>query len=97
MAGPDSIRTVITGVGVVSPIGIGRDAFWSGLMSGHSGLDFLKSFSSHDLPSCLAAEITDFDPVKYLRDRKFLKVMSRDVQLGVSSANLAIASNRGMG
>ncbi len=64
MAGPDSIRTVITGVGVVSPIGIGRDAFWSGLMSGHSGIDFLQSFSADNLPSCLAAEITDFDPAE---------------------------------
>lgn len=90
MAGPDQIRTVITGVGVVSPIGIGRDAFWSGLMSGKSGIDFLSAFSTNDLPSCLAAEVKDFDPVKYLRDRKFLKVMSRDVQLGVSSANLAM-------
>ena len=90
MAGPDQIRTVITGVGVVSPVGIGRDAFWSGLLAEKSGIDFLSAFSTSDLPSCVAAEVKDFDPVKYLRDRKFLKVMSRDVQLGVSSANLAM-------
>ncbi|MBD3672532.1 MAG: beta-ketoacyl-[acyl-carrier-protein] synthase family protein [Planctomycetaceae bacterium] len=94
MAGPDQIRTVITGVGVVSPIGIGRDAFWSGLLSGKSGVDYLSAFSTSDLPSCVAAEVKDFDPVKYVRDRKFLKVMSRDVQLGVSSANLAMQDGR---
>lgn len=90
MAGPDQTRTVITGVGVVSPIGIGRDAFWSGLMSGTSGIDYLSAFSTNNLPSCVGAEVKNFDPTLYLRDRKFLKVMSRDVQLGVSSANLAM-------
>lgn len=93
MAGSDKIRTVITGVGVVSPIGIGREAFYAGLMSGVSGIDYLSGFEAEGLPSCLAAEVRGFDPMQYLRDRKFLKVMSRDVQLGVSSANLAVGDS----
>lgn len=90
MAGCDGSRAVITGVGVVSPIGIGNDAFWNSLKNNHSGIDFLESIHGDDLPSPFAAEVRDFNPADHLRDRKFLKVMSRDMQLGVASANLAM-------
>ena len=49
MAGT-SPRVVITGVGVVSPVGIGNDAFWQNLSSGNSGIDFLEAFVRSDLP-----------------------------------------------
>lgn len=92
MAGySESVRTVITGVGVVSPVGIGTDKFWSNLMAGRSGIDFLRAFSGDDLPCRLAAEVQDFDPLQLLHSRKkFLKVMSRDIQLGVAAADLAM-------
>jgi 3-oxoacyl-[acyl-carrier-protein] synthase II len=97
-AGFHSVRVVVTGVGVVSPVGIGNEAFWNNLVAGKSGIGFLRAFPNHDLPSRLAAEIVDFDPVKFVRDKKFLKVMSRDIQLGVSAAALAVKDaglNRG--
>lgn len=53
-------------------------------------MDYVQSVPADSLPSPYAAEITDFDPREYLRDRKFLKVMSRGIQLGVSSASLAM-------
>ena len=90
MAGYQSIRVVITGIGVVSPIGIGKDAFWRSLREGRSGVDFLQSIPADSLPSPYAAEVSDFDPRDHLRDLKFLKVMSRGMQLGVSSASLAM-------
>ena len=90
MAGCDGHRAVVTGVGVVSPIGIGKDRFWDSLVNNRSGIDFLGSIDGHDLPSPFAAEVRDFDPAKMLRDRKFIKVMSRDIQLGVASAQLAM-------
>lgn len=83
-------RVVITGVGVVSPIGIGEEAFWGNLLAGNSGIDFLKSIPHWNLPSKLGAEVDDFDPVRFIRNKKMLKVMSRDIQLGVSSATLAM-------
>lgn len=89
-AGCPSLRVVVTGVGVVSPIGIGKDSFWSNLKSATSGIGFLESIPSDNLPSRFAAEISDFDPTEFVRDRKFLKVMSRDIQLGVSAATLAV-------
>ncbi len=82
-------RTVITGLGVVSPVGIGKDAFWSNLTAGRSGIGYLEAIPSEHLPTKLAAEIPDFDPGQYIRERKFLKVMSRDIQLGVAAAMLA--------
>ncbi|MCA8998214.1 MAG: beta-ketoacyl-[acyl-carrier-protein] synthase family protein [Planctomycetaceae bacterium] len=83
-------RVVVTGVGVISPIGIGNDRFWNSLEAGKSGIDLLRSLPSESLPCKLAAEISDFDPLQYVYQKKFLKVMSRDIQLGVSAASLAM-------
>jgi 3-oxoacyl-[acyl-carrier-protein] synthase II len=89
-AGDNPIRTVITGVGVVSPIGIGNDAFWSSLMHGRSGIGYLRAFPSGEIPTKLAAQIHDFDPDRLIGSKKLLKVMSRDIQLGVVAASLAM-------
>ena len=90
MAGRDGSRVVVTGIGVVSPIGVGIDRFWDSLKNNRSGIDYLRSFETDDLPSPFAAEVRDFSAGELLRDRKFLKVMSRDMQLGVGSATLAM-------
>lgn len=87
MDGRDGI--VITGLGIVSPIGIGKTAFWNSLKAGRTGIDFL-SVPHDQLPSGFGAEVRNFDPARHLRDRKYLKVMSRDMQLGVASARLAV-------
>src|SRR5579872_3728108 len=87
-------RVVITGIGVVSPVGIGKDEFWRSLLDGRSGIGFLKAFSNERLPCRLAAEIEDFDPLNFVRRKKLLKVMSRDIQLGVSAAFLAMRDAR---
>ena len=92
MAARDGARIVITGLGVVSPVGIGNDAFWASLQKNRSGIDFL-SIPHEGLPSAFGAEVRDFDPTEHLRDRKFLKVMSRDMQLGVASSRLAVADS----
>jgi len=84
------VRVVVTGIGVVSPIGIGIESFWNSLLDGRSGIGQLKAFPHENLPSKLAAEIRNFDPGDYVRHKKFLKVMSRDIQLGVSASSLAM-------
>lgn len=83
-------RAVVTGVGVISPIGIGKDRFWESLVNNRTGIGILQSLCSEDLPSPFGAEVNDFDAPKMLRDRKFMKVMSRDMQLGAVSARLAM-------
>lgn len=90
MAGHAGVRVVVTGVGVVSPIGIGNDRFWDSLLQNRSGIEFLRSMPTELLPSAFGAEVRDFDPALHLRDRKFVKVMSRDIMLGVASSTLAV-------
>ncbi len=83
------IEVVITGMGVVSPIGIGREPFWSALCQGRSGVGRIRQIDASHLPIQIAAEVDDFDPKAYVRPRKALKVMCRDAQLGVAAAILA--------
>lgn len=82
-------EVVITGVGVVSPIGIGREEFWAALCGKRSGIGLIGFPNASSLPAPLAAEVRDFDPKTYVAHRKSLKVMSRDAQLGVAAAVLA--------
>ncbi len=90
MAGSDKPRIVVTGLGIVSPAGIGKRRFWQNLLDGRSGIDFLTALPAENLPSKLAAEVRGFDPLSYVYKKKFLKVMSRDIQLGVSAASMAM-------
>lgn len=80
---------VVTGVGVVSPIGIGRREFWSALCNRRSGVERLELPGVDWLPLQLGAEVRNFDPKLYVANRKSLKVMSRDAQLGMAAAALA--------
>ena len=86
----DITRVVISGVGTVSPIGIGNDPFWNSLIQGMSGIGPLQSVPSRGFPSRIAAEIPDFDPLKYIQCRKYIKLMSRDIQLGTAAVSLAM-------
>jgi len=84
-------QIVITGVGVVSPIGIGADAFWHAIESQCSGIAQPIPPRRADLPVTAAGEVRDFDPKEYVRPRKSLKVMSRDSQFAVAAADMACA------
>ena len=82
---------VITGVGVISPIGIGTDAFWHALLEGESGIRPIDLFDADGLTVRFGGQVPSFDPKLYVRPRKSLKVMSRDIQFGFAAADLAIA------
>ena len=81
---------VITGTGVVSPIGIGNDAFWESLAAGHSGVRPITLLDASGLPVGFGAEIRDFEPKRHVRPRKSLKVMSREIQFGFAAADQAL-------
>jgi len=81
---------VITGAGVVSPIGIGCEGFWRALSAGESGIRPVDLFDASSLKVRFGGQITDFDPKQYVRPRKSLKVMSREIQLGFAAADLAM-------
>lgn len=87
---PEQTQVVITGVGTVAPNGIGNAAFWESLEAGRSGIGLLESMPNAGYPSKLAAEIRDFDPEEHIYCKKFIKVMSRDIQLGATAASMAM-------
>lgn len=80
---------VITGLGIVSPIGIGQEACWESVLAGRSGIRRISLFDPSGLPIQIAGQLPDFDPKPFLYNRKALKVMARDTQLGVAAAKLA--------
>ena len=84
-----SSEVVITGLGIVSPIGIGQEAMWSSLSAGLSGVRTLTSFDASQLPIRFGGEVVDFDGKLYVKPRKSLKVMSRDIQLAFAAADQA--------
>jgi len=94
-------RVVITGFGVISPLGNTREKLWSALRSGASGVRELQSLPGESLPCRSGAEcrdfsgsIDDFGPLeKDLKKtiRKALKLMCRDIEMGVAAAQLALA------
>jgi 3-oxoacyl-[acyl-carrier-protein] synthase II len=76
-------------MGIISPIGIGADAFWSALCQGRSGIRPTATLDGRQPPRAIGGEVGDFDPKKYVSQRKSLKVMNRDIQLGVAAAEMA--------
>ena len=80
---------VVTGVGVISPIGIGKAPFWNALREGQSGIRRLELFEAPTQPPLIGGEVADFVPKQYVRPRKSLKIMSRNIQLAFAAADLA--------
>ena len=82
-------RVVITGIGAVTPIGIGKDNFWQALIDGKNGIKKISRIDPSDLPSQIAGEIPDFNPDDFI-DKKEAKRMDRYTQFAVAAADLAI-------
>lgn len=82
-------RIVITGLGCVTPVGIGKDKFWESIKAGKSGIGPLTRFDTEDFTSKIAAEVKDFNPEDYL-DKKDAKRMDRFTQYAVVASRLAI-------
>jgi 3-oxoacyl-[acyl-carrier-protein] synthase II len=84
-----SCRVVATGIGVLSPNGIGKDAFWRATLAGVSGIRPLTFIDPSPFPSKIAGEIRDFHPSDYL-DFKLVKRTGRAVHLGMAATKLAL-------
>ncbi|MFH1087400.1 MAG: beta-ketoacyl-ACP synthase II [Chloroflexota bacterium] len=82
-------RVAVTGVGVISPIGLNAEDFWTSLVSGKSGVRLISRFDTSDFPVKVAAEINDFDPAKYM-DPKTVDRTSRSTQFAVAAAKEAV-------
>lgn len=84
----DKRRVVITGLGVVSPVGNNLNDFWSSLLEGKSGVGILSAFDSAKFDSHIAAEVKNFNPDTVLNSKQ-LRRMDRFVQFGVYAAKMA--------
>jgi len=82
-------RVVITGLGVVSPIGIGKETFWQNLIAGKSGVGPITHFDATAYSSQIAAEVKDFNPGDYL-DKKEARRLVRFIQFAVAASQLAV-------
>src|ERR671914_3042931 len=87
--GREDRAAYITGVGVVSPIGVGRKAFWSSLLANESGVGPITLFDPEGFEVKIAAECTDFEPKDFM-DRKATQRTDRFAQLGLAAAKLAL-------
>jgi 3-oxoacyl-[acyl-carrier-protein] synthase II len=87
-----SRRVVVTGLGVVTPVGQDVTSFWTSLSEGRGGVRTIRGFDTSGLPVHFAGEVPDFDPKKYVEknERKSLLLMARTIQLGVAGAKLAL-------
>ncbi|KXS44707.1 MAG: 3-oxoacyl-[acyl-carrier-protein] synthase II [Candidatus Frackibacter sp. T328-2] len=84
-----SNRVVVTGMGVISPVGSGLDNYWSSLIAGESGIDKITHFNADEYDSQIAGEVKDFDAKDYM-DRKEAKRMDKFAQFAVGAAKMAV-------
>jgi 3-oxoacyl-[acyl-carrier-protein] synthase II len=85
-------RIVVTGMGLVTPLGIGRDAFWGGLVEGRSGVGPITLCDPGESPCKIAAEVPGFEPRDYMEAKEARRV-SRASQFAVAAGRMALADS----
>jgi 3-oxoacyl-[acyl-carrier-protein] synthase II len=81
-------RVVVTGLGVVSSLGVGVENNWQALISGKSGIDTITRFDASELPTQIAGEVKDFEPQDFI-EKKEIKKMDLFIQYGIAAADMA--------
>ena len=84
-------RVVVTGLGVISPNGIGKEAFWENTISGRSGVRRVTDYDVSQFRSQIAAQVADFDPFAFGLSREEVERMDRYVQFAVAGVEAAVA------
>ena len=85
-------RVVVTGLGLITPVGNSVEATWSALMSGRSGVDFIKKFDTEKFSVKFAAEVKDFDPLKFIAKKEARK-MGAFIHYAIAAATEAMADS----
>ena len=79
-------RVVVTGMGVISPIGNDVPTFWNNLVNGVCGIDYIQEFPTENLPVRIAGKVKDFHPENYGMDKGFSRKQDLFTQYGVAAA-----------
>ncbi|ACG74062.1 3-oxoacyl-(acyl-carrier-protein) synthase 2 [Anaeromyxobacter sp. K] len=82
-------RVVVTGLGLVSPVGIGVEESWSALVAGKSGIGPITLFDASTYPTRIAGEVKAFDPTRFM-DRKEARRNDRFIQFALAAADMAM-------
>jgi len=90
--GGSSRRVVVTGVGLLTPLGIGTEASWEGLRTGRSGIGPITQFDAAAFACRIAGEVKVFDPARYI-EKKEIKKMGRFIQFAIAAADCALSSS----
>lgn len=86
-------RVVVTGLGIITPIGIGVDAFWESVTNGKSGISMISRFNVEGYPTKIAGEVKNFSPKEYMPE-ELVNNLSRYSQLGLAAAQMAVKDAR---
>ena len=82
-------RVAVTGVGMVTPVGLDTEKTWNGLVNGKSGIGPITQFDDKTIPTQIAGEIHGFDPALYI-DQKEIKKMDRFIHLAIAASQMAM-------
>ena len=82
-------RVVVTGLGIVCPVGIGVDESWRGIVAGKSGIGPITQFDASSFPTRIAGELKGFEPEKYM-DKKEIRRNDRFIQLAMAAGEMAM-------
>jgi 3-oxoacyl-[acyl-carrier-protein] synthase II len=82
-------RVVVTGLGMISPLGIGNEATWKGLVEGRSGIGRITKFDASDYPCQIAGEVRGFNPADFI-DKKDVKKSDTFIHYAVAAAQMAV-------
>lgn len=83
-------RVVITGLGAVTPVGIGKDAFYEALLAGKSGIGPITHFDASEYATRIAGEVKDFDITNYGVEKKEARRMDRSAEFAIAAAVMAL-------
>jgi 3-oxoacyl-[acyl-carrier-protein] synthase II len=88
-----SKRVVVTGVGLVSPLAVGTEATWLGILAGRSGIGPITQFDAARHSTRFAGEVKDFDPLLWI-DKKDVKKCGRFIQFAIAATMMAVEQSR---
>jgi len=87
-----SRRVVVTGVGLLTPLGIGTDESWQAICDGKNGISRIEQFDPTGFACRIAGEVKNFDPARFI-ERKEIKKMGRFIQFGIAASEFALAQS----